>query len=208
MRWVWEKPSRLSPSSHTSWSTSGSMDPTSLLYPFRELNSFIWAVIYTKTQEVKRKGFRITQNELLKNKLSLIDRTLSNWVYEFDKWAPTVVKVSYKVSFCCYTIQIFFLTLYLTVFWGFFAFRGLLLPEEPLFPNCAVESLTFYSPLMSTSSRTNKYWPRWDFVYRRRQKDTQKHTQANILFFLMIIWFCSRFSVCLCFSAPTPSTPI
>lgn len=25
-------------------------------------------------------------------------RTLSNWVYEFDKWAPTVVKVSYKVS--------------------------------------------------------------------------------------------------------------
>lgn len=30
--------------------------------------------------------------------LSLIDRTLSNWVYEFDKWAPTVVKVSYKVS--------------------------------------------------------------------------------------------------------------
>ncbi|CDQ85920.1 unnamed protein product [Oncorhynchus mykiss] len=24
--------------------------------------------------------------------------TLSNWVYEFDKWAPTVVKVSYKVS--------------------------------------------------------------------------------------------------------------
>ncbi|XP_068177822.1 transcription activator BRG1 isoform X9 [Antennarius striatus] len=25
--------------------------------------------------------------------------TLSNWVYEFDKWAPTVVKVSYKVTF-------------------------------------------------------------------------------------------------------------
>lgn len=25
-------------------------------------------------------------------------RTLSNWVYEFDKWAPSVVKVSYKVN--------------------------------------------------------------------------------------------------------------
>lgn len=29
----------------------------------------------------------------------LFGRTLSNWVYEFDKWAPTVVKVSYKVSY-------------------------------------------------------------------------------------------------------------
>lgn len=27
-----------------------------------------------------------------------LNRTLSNWVYEFDKWAPSVVKVSYKVS--------------------------------------------------------------------------------------------------------------
>ena len=27
----------------------------------------------------------------------LSDRTLSNWVYEFDKWAPTVIKVSFKV---------------------------------------------------------------------------------------------------------------
>lgn len=24
-------------------------------------------------------------------------RTLSNWTYEFDKWAPSVVKISYKV---------------------------------------------------------------------------------------------------------------
>jgi len=30
--------------------------------------------------------------------LSFLFRTLSNWVYEFDKWAPSVVKISYKVS--------------------------------------------------------------------------------------------------------------
>lgn len=27
----------------------------------------------------------------------LFYRTLSNWTYEFDKWAPSVVKISYKV---------------------------------------------------------------------------------------------------------------
>lgn len=27
-----------------------------------------------------------------------LSRTLSNWAYEFDKWAPSVVKVSYKAS--------------------------------------------------------------------------------------------------------------
>lgn len=27
----------------------------------------------------------------------LFHRTLSNWTYEFDKWAPSVVKISYKV---------------------------------------------------------------------------------------------------------------
>lgn len=27
----------------------------------------------------------------------LFCRTLSNWTYEFDKWAPSVVKISYKV---------------------------------------------------------------------------------------------------------------
>lgn len=25
-------------------------------------------------------------------------RTLSNWVYELDKWAPSVVKIAYKVN--------------------------------------------------------------------------------------------------------------
>ena len=37
--------------------------------------------------------------------LCVLDRTLSNWVYEFDKWAPTVVKVSYKVRFHTHTTQ-------------------------------------------------------------------------------------------------------
>lgn len=29
--------------------------------------------------------------------LTLSFRTLSNWVYELDKWAPSVVKIAYKV---------------------------------------------------------------------------------------------------------------
>ena len=28
----------------------------------------------------------------------LLPRTLSNWMLEFDKWAPTVVKIPYKGS--------------------------------------------------------------------------------------------------------------
>lgn len=28
-----------------------------------------------------------------------ISRTLSNWVYELDKWAPSVVKIAYKVLY-------------------------------------------------------------------------------------------------------------
>lgn len=35
----------------------------------------------------------------------IIYRTLSNWVYEFDKWAPSVVKVSYKVSLSYYSAE-------------------------------------------------------------------------------------------------------
>lgn len=33
---------------------------------------------------------------------NLYNRTLSNWTYEFDKWAPSVVKISYKVWFAFY----------------------------------------------------------------------------------------------------------
>lgn len=29
---------------------------------------------------------------------SFLRRTLSNWVYELDKWAPSVVKIAYKVQ--------------------------------------------------------------------------------------------------------------
>lgn len=28
----------------------------------------------------------------------LFYRTLSNWVYELDKWAPSIVKIAYKVA--------------------------------------------------------------------------------------------------------------
>lgn len=34
-------------------------------------------------------------------------RTLSNWVYELDKWAPSVVKIAYKVTFTLF-INFFF----------------------------------------------------------------------------------------------------
>ena len=30
--------------------------------------------------------------------LSVVSRTLSNWVLEFEKWAPSVLKVAYKGS--------------------------------------------------------------------------------------------------------------
>lgn len=48
----------------------------------------LWAPVLTKC---------CNRNKCLKPLLSF-RRTLSNWVYEFDKWAPSVVKVSYKVS--------------------------------------------------------------------------------------------------------------
>lgn len=28
----------------------------------------------------------------------VVSSTLSNWMYEFDKWAPSVVKIAYKGS--------------------------------------------------------------------------------------------------------------
>lgn len=85
------------------------MDPTSSLYPSRELtknNSNIRKVIEANTTKEKKRNCYMT------TELSLIDRTLSNWVYEFDKWAPTVVKVSYKVSFYSHgtNVSLMFLT--------------------------------------------------------------------------------------------------
>ncbi len=53
------------------------------------------------------KLFKLTLlSQLHHTTTTLIDRTLSNWVYEFDKWAPTVVKVSYKVSFGSHTTSL------------------------------------------------------------------------------------------------------
>lgn len=45
-------------------------------------------------------------------------RTLSNWVYEFDKWAPSVVKVSYKVIKTLLFSKIKSLVSYLPFFCG------------------------------------------------------------------------------------------
>lgn len=32
--------------------------------------------------------------------------TMSNWVLEFDRWAPSVVKIAYKVSVCCSIVEV------------------------------------------------------------------------------------------------------
>lgn len=61
--------------------------------------------------------------------------------------------------------------------WSCLIGRGLLLPEEPSSHSCAVESSTFSSPRTSTSSRTNKCWPRWDGL--RKQTQTQACAQAH-----------------------------
>lgn len=36
-----------------------------------------------------------------------LSRTLSNWVYELDKWAPSVVKIAYKVRKIVYVSFLF-----------------------------------------------------------------------------------------------------
>lgn len=38
-------------------------------------------------------------------------RTLSNWVYELDKWAPSVVKIAYKVQTNDQNCFVFFVVL-------------------------------------------------------------------------------------------------
>lgn len=45
-------------------------------------------------------------------------RTLSNWVYELDKWAPSIVKISYKVCNYKLEVQALQITRYFSsVFW-------------------------------------------------------------------------------------------
>lgn len=117
-------------------------------------------------------------------------RTLSNWVYEFDKWAPSVVKVSYKVAIW-YTYVVFKKNNFGKFNWfskneckgiqnkivieasnwrsmenitgliACFLLRALLLLAARSFPFCAAASSTCWSPLMSTSSKTSKCWPRY-----------------------------------------------
>lgn len=81
-----------------------------------------------------------------------------------------------------YKLELIFSELILIYF-----FRGLLLLEEPLFHNCAVESLMFYSPLTSTSSRINKSWPRWDNV--DKLTDVEKTYNVFISFAQLQIGF-------------------
>lgn len=90
-------------------------------------------------------------------------RTLSNWVYELDKWSPSVVKVAYKVKvrFLCDSLfpplWLLLSKLSLCLSRG----RGPLCCAVGLCLNFAVGSSTSCWPLMNTSSRTRTYWPRW-----------------------------------------------
>lgn len=93
-------------------------------------------------------------------------------------------------------------------------FRGLRLPEEPSFPNCAVESLMFCSLLMSTSSRTNKYWPRWVWMYKKTQAEghAQTHPGRHSITHPSLHMHTTRFhclfvALCFCLSAPAPQIP-
>lgn len=90
--------------------------------------------------------------------VSFVNRTLSNWVYEFDKWAPSVVKVSYKVSgtFCHgekslkpkvnYTFKdladVYSCAVEHKCKVMLFIFRALQLRVVHLFPSCAAASST------------------------------------------------------------------
>lgn len=103
-------------------------------------------------------------------------RTLSNWVYELDKWSPSVVKIAYKVktfkknnyygflyfppqatkawadSWSVWQKIVLFLSLHC---------RELLHCVGVLCLNSAVgSSMSCWQP-MNTSSRTSRYWPRW-----------------------------------------------
>lgn len=106
-------------------------------------------------------------------------RTLSNWVYELDKWAPSVVKISYKVKtfFIIMTFCIFLhkqpkhelthdqsdwliLTKEIVPFLSLHC-RELLRCVGVLCLNSAAgSSMSCWQP-MNTSSRTSRYWPRW-----------------------------------------------
>ena len=94
------------------------------------------------------------------------------------------------------------------------SFRGLQLPEEPSFPNCAVGSLMFCSLLMSTSSRTNKYWPRWVGMYKKTQAEgnAQTHPGRHSITHPSLHMHTTRFhclfvALCCCLSAPAPQIP-
>lgn len=104
-------------------------------------------------------------------------RTLSNWVYELDKWAPSVVKIAYKVKLFFNFFISFFpphatkvsidwwsiwlaherkLSLFCLCHW-----RELLRCGGGLCLNSAAgSSMSCWQP-MNTSSRTSRYWPRW-----------------------------------------------
>lgn len=103
----------------------------------------------------------------------LISRTLSNWVYELDKWAPSVVKIAYKVTFLkllfysiCYQFENWLMINFSNSLGKMFLFlslyhRELLRCAGGLCHNSAAgSSMSCWQP-MNTSSRTSRYWPRW-----------------------------------------------
>lgn len=83
----------------------------------------------------------------------LFSSTLSNWVYELDKWAPSVVKIAYKVREKIFTL---FLPLFLPFFKNILIALWLLFTELCLFSClffvCPIKGHPCFAPWICAST--------------------------------------------------------